>query len=182
MKNIELNYTKNEEDIQKFAENYYEHSNKIRKARRWSVLGALIISLIVAYPVHQIIEAGIFPYVTVVLILWIITPILVLREHRKDTFNTVNIKQNSENIGVKGHYKTILSDDEIHVTFLPNDPKREKNMTSKWQEIDYYSRDDDHFFIFMDKIDFVYHIVAGDKAEEVDHFLSQKMPFRNKKD
>ncbi|MGY0695031.1 hypothetical protein ACW2QC_20095 [Virgibacillus sp. FSP13] len=47
-------------------------------------------------------------------------------------------------------------------------------MTNKWNEFDYYNRDEDHFFIYIDKSDLTYHIKAGEKADDVDQFLKRK--------
>ncbi|MYL44289.1 hypothetical protein GLV94_01390 [Virgibacillus halodenitrificans] len=98
----------------------------------------------------------------------------MVKDNRKDTIKSINKRHISKDLGVLGEHKALLSDDELHVTYLPNDPRRQRNMTNKWDEFDYYNRDEDHFFIYIVKSDLTYHIKAGEKADDVDQFLKRK--------
>ncbi|OZU89707.1 hypothetical protein CIL03_00775 [Virgibacillus indicus] len=109
-----------------------------------------------------------------VLILLISCPIPAQREHKKDTIKNINKTLISKDTGVLGEHKAILDDDEIHITYLPNDTKRQRNMTNIWIEFDFYNRDGDHFFIYINKSKLTYHLMAGEKADDVDQFLKGK--------
>ncbi|MFU0790146.1 MAG: hypothetical protein ACFWT6_09355 [Virgibacillus proomii] len=58
--------------------------------------------------------------------------------------------------------------------------KKKKNIANKWEDIDYYSKEENRFFIYVDSINFVYAIKAGEKAEEVNQFLNKKLPYKKK--
>ncbi|MBP1969887.1 hypothetical protein J2Z83_001995 [Virgibacillus natechei] len=179
---IELNYVKNEGDVQKFAENYYDLSPNIKKGQIWTLLSVLVVSLIVAFPLHKIFEGGVLSYLLLVLILLISCPIPALREHKKDAIKNINKTLTSKYTGVLGEYNAILDEDEIHVTYLPNDTKRERNMTTKWVEFDFYNRDEDHFFIYINKSRLTYHLIAGEQSEKLDKFLKDRgLVQKNKK-
>ncbi|WP_165767873.1 hypothetical protein [Virgibacillus indicus] len=47
-------------------------------------------------------------------------------------------------------------------------------MTNIWIEFDFYNRDGDHFFIYINKSKLTYHLMAGEKADDVDQFLKGK--------
>lgn len=182
MKNILLTYEKDENDIKIFAENYYEFSKRVKKTRLWIMTAMYVIIALIAYPVHKIIEEGLLQYLLFVLIICIVTTIPGLQGFKKDTIKNVKKQLNTANIGALGNYQTTITEEDIHVAYRPGNPKKERNISSKWEEVDFYSRDNDHFFIFIEKTDFVYHIIAGDQAEEVDYLLKQKIEEKKKKE
>ncbi|BAC12123.1 hypothetical protein [Oceanobacillus iheyensis HTE831] len=180
MTKIELSYNINEEDIQSLANNYYENSSKAKKAKKWTVLSVLLISLIVSYPISLIIGDGIYVYLLLVLICFITTPVLALKEHRKDALKNTYKRLTKDNTGLLGDYRTTLSENDIHVKVHPNDQKKEKNMASNWGNVDYYSKEDNCFLIYADSIDFVYPVKADEQYEDVNQLLKNKLPYRKK--
>ncbi|WP_019378245.1 hypothetical protein [Virgibacillus halodenitrificans] len=172
---IELNYIKNEGDVQRFAENYYEYSPSSKKSQKWFLLSLIIISLIVAYPLHKLFGEGPLFYFLLLFILLVVCLIPGLKMHKKDTIKHINKTFTSKYTGILGEHKAILGNQDIHLTYLPNNFKQRKNMTSKWEEMDFYNRDKDHFFIYSYSYNrLTYHLIAGSQSEEVDNFLSDK--------
>lgn len=110
----------------------------------------------------------------------IISPILALKEHKRDVIKNTNKRLTKENIGLLGEYHTTISEEGVHATLFPNEPKKEKNIANKWEDIDYYSKEENLFFIYVDSINFVYTIKVGEKAEEVNQFLNKKLPYKKK--
>ncbi|MBY7144757.1 hypothetical protein KFZ56_17190 [Virgibacillus sp. NKC19-3] len=172
---LELNYVKNEGDVQKFAENYYAFSLNARKTKKWYFVLAIIVALIITYPIHKSFEDGAIPYLLMFIIILIPSSIYMVNNHKKHIIESINKRHTSKDLGILGEHKAFLSDDEIRITYLPNDTKRQRNMTNKWDDFDFYNRDGDHFFLYINKSDLIYHIKAGEKAaEDVDQFLQRQ--------
>lgn len=178
MRKIELSYTLNHGDIQKLAENYYENSTRAKRAKKWTVIGALLLTLILSYFPTLVMGKGLDFYLILVFIGFIITPILSLKQQKKDLIKSTNRRLTKENIGLLGEHHTTISEDGIHATLFPHDPKKEKNSSNNWEELDYYSQEGNHFFVYVDNINFVYVIKAERKTEEVDQLLSKKLEKR----
>ncbi|NWO12107.1 MULTISPECIES: hypothetical protein [Virgibacillus] len=180
MRKMELNYILNHGDIQKLAENYNENSTRAKRAKKWMVIGALVLSLILSAFPTLVMGRGFDFYLVLVLISFIITSILSLQQQKKDLITSTNRRLTKENIGLLGEYLTTISEDGIHATLFPNDPKKERNITNSWEEIDYYSKERNLFFVYVDRINFVY-VIKAEEAARVDQFLNKKLPVRKNK-
>ncbi|MBY7144755.1 hypothetical protein KFZ56_17180 [Virgibacillus sp. NKC19-3] len=172
---IELNYIKNEEDIQKFAENYYEFSLHAKKNRNVSIFIAIFFSLVGALLLYSVFkEDGPLTYLAALVLLLIITIPISIKGNKDQYIKEIKKQLVSYDIGSLGKHKAILSDNEVHVSYLPNNQKKERNMTNKWDDFDFYNRDGDHFFLYINKSDLIYHIKAGEKADTIDDLLREK--------
>ncbi|MFS0752646.1 hypothetical protein [Oceanobacillus sp. 1P07AA] len=182
MEKILLTYEKDESDIPAFAENYYKYSYREKKLRIFAMIVMYIVIAVLSYPVHKRIEEGLITYLALVLVVSIIMTYFGWKGFEKDRIGKIKRELSTQNMSVLGEYRAELSEEEIHVIYRPNNPNRERNMTNNWEEISYYTRENEHFFIFMENPSFVYHIIAGDKANDVNYFLSQKLNNKTKRE
>ena len=71
-----------------------------------------------------------------------------------------------------GEKEVLLTDNVIKVKSVNG--KREWEQENQWREVDFFTKEEDHFFIYIESKNIVHHLKPGNKTNEVEAFLKVK--------
>lgn len=162
---MELDYSLDEEDIDTFVENLYKYSkyDKKQKIRVISiaVVGPILITVLID-KLSPGTPAGIY-------ILCILGGFFLMYKTGLDDIKRDNKKAIYKNKnGFVGKRQAILTEDFIKVGFIDN---QKKEIKSLWQEVEFYTRENESIFIYAENKYAVHQLKPGNKTDEVEDFL-----------
>lgn len=162
---MELDYLLDEEDINTFVENLYKYSKYDKKQKIRVISIAVVAPILITVLIDKLspgTPAGIY-------ILLIIGGFFLMYKTGLDDIKRDNKKAiyNNKN-GFVGKRQAILTEDFIKVSFIDD---QKKEIKSLWQEVEFYTRENESIFIYAENKNAVHQLKSGNKTDEVEDFL-----------
>ncbi|MCC2252097.1 hypothetical protein JUJ52_19390 [Virgibacillus sp. AGTR] len=162
---IKLNYSLNEEDIDKFVESLYKFSKYDKKQKFRVISVAIPIPILICVLIDKFspgTPAGIY-------MIFIILGSLLMYKTGLDDIKKNNKKAIINNkVGFVGERQAILTNESIKIKFINDQKKEIKNL---WQDVDFYIRENENIFIFIENKNIVHQLKLGSKIDLVEDFL-----------
>ncbi|AVR00047.1 hypothetical protein OBCHQ24_13845 [Oceanobacillus iheyensis] len=161
---MKLNYALNEEDIDTFVENLYTYSKYDRK-QKFRVLsfaiGVPILGTVLVERFKPGIPDGI--YIIFIILGFYLMYKTGLDDIKRDNKKAI-MKKNERFIGER---EAILTEDHIKMNFTGS----KKETTNLWEDVDFYNRENENIFIYIEDKSIVHQLKVGNRTDEVEDFL-----------